>query len=70
MVIPLADKLEVPREPPLNVPDLPQVKNIRIVSELAEELKVKGFSDTKLAELKWTGREEREKHKDSSDGDR
>jgi len=43
VVIILADELEEPRETSLNVPDLSQVKNIRIVSESSEELK--GLSD-------------------------
>ena len=51
----LADKLDVPSEPPLNVNDLPQVENVEIVLDLAESLK--GLSDDKIAELKHNGRE-------------
>ena len=67
LVILLADELEEPRETSLNVPDLSQVKNIRIVSESSEGLK--WLSDTQQAELKQVGREERKKCKERGDGD-
>ena len=64
----MTDELEVPREPSLNVPDLPHLKNIQIFSKSSEELK--GLSDTKLAELKQVERKEREKCKERGDGGR
>ena len=39
VVIPLRNELDVPPEPPLNVPDLPDVTNLGTVSELAERMK-------------------------------
>ena len=36
VVIPLSDKINVPAEPPLNVPVLPQAKKLGTVSELTE----------------------------------
>ena len=68
VVIPLAGKMNVPAEPPLNVPALPQVKKLGTVSELAEEMKE--LSDAKLIELRKTGQEERDDREAKGDGDR
>ena len=65
--LPLADKLDVSSEPPLDVHDLPQVENFGIVSDLAESLK--GLSDDKIAELKRNGGEQREDQEERGDGD-
>ena len=38
LVIPIADYLDVPPEPPVNIPTLPEMKTLGNVSNLAEEL--------------------------------
>ena len=37
-MIPTADYLDVPLEPPVNIPTLPKMKTLGTVSDLAEEL--------------------------------
>ena len=41
VVLPLADKLDVPTEPPLELPKLPELPTLGTVSKLAEELEQK-----------------------------
>ena len=68
VVIPLSNKLNVPPEPPVNVPDIPEMGSLGTVSELADD--VKKFSDDKITEIREKAgiiREEREK---KGDGDR
>ena len=38
VVIPIADYLSVPPEPPVNIPTLPETKTLGTVSDLDEEL--------------------------------
>ena len=37
-MIPIADDLAVPPEPPVNIPTQPGMKTLRTVSDLAEEM--------------------------------
>ena len=50
VVIPIADNLAVPPEPPVNIPPLPEMKTLGTVSDLAEELET--HTEEKLTELK------------------
>ena len=38
VVIPIADDLSIPLDPPLNIPTLSEMKTVGAVSDLAEEL--------------------------------
>ena len=37
-MIPIADDLAVPLDPPVNIPTLPEMKTLETVSDFAEEL--------------------------------
>ena len=50
LVIPIADYLDVPLEPPVNIPTLPEMKTLGTVSDLAEELET--HTEDKLTEFK------------------
>ena len=47
---PIADDLYVPLEPPVNILKLPEMKTLRTVSDLAEELEA--HTENKLTNLK------------------
>ena len=67
VVIPLAEELDVPPEPPVNVPKIPEMKVLGIVSELGED--AKKLSDDKLLELRKNGNDLRDQREDNGDGD-
>ena len=50
LVIPIADDLAVPPDPPVNIPTLPEMKTLGTVSDLAEELET--HTEDKLTEFK------------------
>ena len=67
VVIPLAEELDVPQEPPVNVPKIPEMKVLGTVSELGED--AKKLSDDKLLELRKNGNDLRDQREDNGDGD-
>ena len=54
VVILLAEELDIPPEPPVNVPKIPEMKVLGTVSELGED--AKKLSDDKLLELRKEGK--------------
>ena len=58
VVIPIADYLAVPPEPPVNIPTLTEMKTLGTVSDLAEELKT--HKEDKLTDFKDKSNAERE----------
>ena len=65
--LPLAEELDVPPEPPVNVPKIPEMKVLGTVSELGED--AKKLSDDKLLELRKNGNDLRDQRGDNGDGD-
>ena len=57
-VIPLTEELDVPEEPPLNVPRVQETKTLGTVSELAEDMKM--LSDNRCKEMRRKGDELRD----------
>ena len=49
-MITIADDLDVPPEPPMNIPTLPEMKTLRTVSDLDEELET--HKEDKLNDFK------------------
>ena len=67
VVAPLAEELDVPPEPPVNVLKIPEMKVLGTVSELGEDMK-KLWGD-KLLELRKKGHYLRDQREDNGDGD-
>jgi len=58
VVIPLAEELDVPSEPHVNVPKIPEMKVLGTVSELGQD--AKELTDDKLLELRKNGNDLRD----------
>ena len=67
VVIPLAEELDDPPEPPVNVPTIPEMKVLGTVSELGED--AKKLSNDKLLELRKNRKDLSDQQEDNGDGD-
>lgn len=68
VVIPMADVLEVPTEPPVTIPTLPNMQTLGTMSELAEDLEK--LSEEKLIDFKKKAHDEIDQREERGDGDR
>ena len=68
IVIPLASKVDVPEQPPVNVPSIPDVGSLGTVSELADELKK--VSEDKISEITKNAEKIRDQREEQGEGDR
>ena len=67
VVILLAEELDVPPEPPVNVPKIPEMKVLGTVSELGVGEDANRLSDDKFLELRKNGNDLRDQRENNGD---